>query len=608
MAALGGVTLVIVDFSSVVAPEVFPWWLLIPAFVLTEALVIHLPTRRSAHTVSASEIPLVVGLAFVAPLPFIFARMTGALIAYTVIRRQSPLKLAFNASLLLLESLGAAIAYHAVLGTADPVDPIGWLALMVAVAISVSLSGLLVSWAIALHDRESSLRDRSRELTAGFVISAFAGLIAVLWVFVIWYDTRAAVLLLASGLPVFMALRVYERLARRHDELGIAHALTKELEGRHTADAVARAGLDRVVDVLMPAAAVALTPDTDPITFFEDEYELLTVDPAWDETLRYHRDVCSDGDVCSCAKRILGSEWGAARSYCLVIGDSERGLLVVRPRTGAGTEITDSDHRMLEAIAAQLSSAMTRIEAVALLQREIREKQALVQSKDRLIASVSHELRTPLTGIIGFAELLNDKSAQLGAAELEHVKSYIATEAHDLGNIVEDLLTAARADLGALEVQARPVSTRTVIDQAVTHLRTEGAVEVAGPDLWVSADAPRVRQILRNLLSNAVKYGGQVIEVTTEPSNDYVVIRVVDDGTGVPDDRVDSIFEPYESAHQEPSQPGSLGLGLSISRTLAQLMGGDLGYHRIADHTEFRLRLPAVAGGMHPVDSNELAG
>ena len=95
-------------------------------------------------------------------------------------------------------------------------------------------------------------------------------------------------------------------------------------------------------------------------------------------------------------------------------------------------------------------------------------------------------------------------------------------------------------------------------------------------------------------MTNAVKYGGNRVEVSAEPADDMIVIRVVDDGMGIPDERVAHIFEPYESAHDEPSQPGSLGLGLSISRTLARLMGGDLTYHRIADHTEFRLMLPAL--------------
>jgi len=253
---------------------------------------------------------------------------------------------------------------------------------------------------------------------------------------------------------------------------------------------------------------------------------------------------------------------------------------------------------MLEVIAAQLSSAMTRIVAVNQLRSEIEEKQALVRSKDQLIASVSHELRTPLTGIIGFAELLAEGES-LGPVELEHAKRYIANEAHDLGNIVEDLLTAARSDLGSLEVQAKPVSTTTVIERAMLHLHAD-SIEVTGPDCWLSGDAPRVRQILRNLMTNAVKYGGKRIEVSAEPSGSTVIIRVVDNGAGVSAERVQSIFEPYESAHEEPSQPGSLGLGLSISRTLARLMDGELSYHRIAEHTEFRLTLPALQGVIQP--------
>ena len=250
-------------------------------------------------------------------------------------------------------------------------------------------------------------------------------------------------------------IRVYERLARRHDELGLVHALTKELEQRDSSEAVSSAGLERVVDTLKPAAAVILTPSGDPVTYFESESETIAVILVGKRRCGTTARLVPDGGVCACAPKILGENWGRARSYRLVIADGVRGMMIVRPRKGARTEISETDHGMLEAIAAQLSSAMTRIEALARLTREIEEKRALVRSKDQLIASVSHELRTPLTGIIGFAELLKEGGDTLGEAELEHAKQYIVTEAHDLGNIVEDLLTAARADLGALEVQVQ---------------------------------------------------------------------------------------------------------------------------------------------------------
>jgi signal transduction histidine kinase len=472
------------------------------------------------------------------------------------------------------------------------------LAASLAVVVTATLSSLLVSLAIATYDSDESIWARRYELTAGMLISMFAGLIAILWVIVLWHEPLAGVLLAATSIPVFVALRVFERLARRHDELGIVHALTKELDSHDTVSRVSEAGLARAVAALNPGAAVVLIPDEEPVVFFEADDEALDVRDNWEETVRYHRDVCADGGECACGRRILGQRWDTARSYRVIISDEVRGMMIVRPRVGRGTEISSADHGMLEVIAAQLSSAMTRIVAVNQLRSEIEEKQALVRSKDQLIASVSHELRTPLTGIIGFAELLAEGES-LGPVELEHAKRYIANEAHDLGNIVEDLLTAARSDLGSLEVQAKPVSTTTVIERAMLHLHAD-SIEVTGPDCWLSGDAPRVRQILRNLMTNAVKYGGKRIEVSAEPSGSTVIIRVVDNGAGVSAERVQSIFEPYESAHEEPSQPGSLGLGLSISRTLARLMDGELSYHRIAEHTEFRLTLPALQGVIQP--------
>ena len=104
------------------------------------------------------------------------------------------------------------------------------------------------------------------------------------------------------------------------------------------------------------------------------------------------------------------------------------------------------------------------------------------------------------------------------------------------------------------------------------------------------ADPTRVRQIVRNLVTNALRYGGPVIWVSAGCEDDRAFIRVHDNGPGIPPDRHDQIFEPYESVHRSVGMPGSVGLGLTISRKRARLMGGDLTY-RIADGSLFELTL-----------------
>ncbi len=90
--------------------------------------------------------------------------------------------------------------------------------------------------------------------------------------------------------------------------------------------------MERVVDTLKPAAAAVIMPDGEHVTFFDEDDEPLTVHVHWEETLRYHRDVCADGGGgCACAGRILGGERATAMCYRLVIGEEVRSMLVVRP-------------------------------------------------------------------------------------------------------------------------------------------------------------------------------------------------------------------------------------------------------------------------------------
>jgi two-component system sensor histidine kinase KdpD len=120
-------------------------------------------------------------------------------------------------------------------------------------------------------------------------------------------------------------------------------------------------------------------------------------------------------------------------------------------------------------------------------------------------------------------------------------------------------------------------------------------VEVSGDDAKASADPARVRQILRNLIANALRYGGDHVEVRIGSDNSAVVLEVSDDGPGLPESEWETIFKPYYRFHSEISQPNSLGLGLTVSRGLAELMEGSVSYRHENDRSIFALRLPAAA-------------
>jgi two-component system sensor histidine kinase MtrB len=227
----------------------------------------------------------------------------------------------------------------------------------------------------------------------------------------------------------------------------------------------------------------------------------------------------------------------------------------------------------------------------------------LIESKDQFIATVSHELRTPLTTVVGLAEELREHRSRFSDHEIDEFISLIASESSELADIVEDLLVAARADIGTIALACRDIDVADLTKQLVSDMRHQGhdavAVEATGnPRAW--ADPIRVRQIVRNLLTNAFRYGGGDVRVTTSSNGRMLHVEVSDDGEGVPAESVERIFEPYIRLAKTDAPTGSVGIGLTVSRSLARLMNGDLRYSRIDGRTVFRLGLPRHADSPDP--------
>ncbi|MGD2103432.1 MAG: ATP-binding protein, partial [Acidimicrobiia bacterium] len=117
-------------------------------------------------------------------------------------------------------------------------------------------------------------------------------------------------------------------------------------------------------------------------------------------------------------------------------------------------------------------------------------------------------------------------------------------------------------------------------------------LDVTGEDVRAVADPARVRQILRNLITNAVRHGGDRISVKVGESTSGAYVEVSDNGPGLPKTEWEKIFEPHYRYHLDPNQPGSAGLGLTVSRGLAEKMGGSLTYRHDGQESRVRLLLP----------------
>ncbi len=217
----------------------------------------------------------------------------------------------------------------------------------------------------------------------------------------------------------------------------------------------------------------------------------------------------------------------------------------------------------------------------AALARANAEARAAAEAKSRFLATMSHEIRTPMNGVIGMADLLSRTSL---TGEQRGYLDAIVESGEALLALINDILDLTKLQSGKVEIAAEPFDLAATVTGVTTLLgpiaaRKEIALQAdTGPPLWVAGDAGRVRQILLNLVGNAVKFtsrGG----VSVRLSRDGAVTRiaVTDTGIGIAPERLGSIFDAFTQADGAITRAfGGTGLGLTISRMLAQAMGGEV--------------------------------
>ena len=225
----------------------------------------------------------------------------------------------------------------------------------------------------------------------------------------------------------------------------------------------------------------------------------------------------------------------------------------------------------------------------------LREKDELLADKDRFVASISHELRTPLTAVVGLAHTLFEANGNLPDSERDEFIGILVEQSEEVAAIVDDLLVAARAETGHLSMVIDNVD---LLDEVNETVPPDIPVEVDESERWlVLGDPIRIRQILRNLVSNAQRYGGSNVRVRVSSAGAVGMVEVSDNGDPIPPEEAELIFTPYGRAHDRPGQTDSVGLGLTVSRQLARLMGGDVTYSRSGKWTIFSLTLPTGTAG-----------
>lgn len=208
-------------------------------------------------------------------------------------------------------------------------------------------------------------------------------------------------------------------------------------------------------------------------------------------------------------------------------------------------------------------------------------------AKSAFLANVSHEIRTPMNGVLGMAEML--QSASLTEKEKTYLQA-ITSSSEALLTLINDILDFSRIEAGSADLDEQPFSLRQLVDQIATlfsvsahHRQLEFDVHYdAQLPEYVVGDDGRVRQILVNLVGNALKFTntGHVsiaVSANVEGANATLAFAIEDTGIGIPADKLETVFNNFEQVDTSAARRyEGVGLGLAISKRLAQAMGGDI--------------------------------
>jgi two-component system sensor histidine kinase KdpD len=248
--------------------------------------------------------------------------------------------------------------------------------------------------------------------------------------------------------------------------------------------------------------------------------------------------------------------------------------------------------RFLPALAALLAVALDR----GRLEREALEAETLRRSdlvKTALLRAVSHDLRSPLTGITTAIGALRNETLVFSDGDRRDLLDTIAVDAERLSRLVGDLLDLSRLEAGGAEPALEVWALDELVHESIDHLAHGDRVDVGGESPLVNVDPVQIQRVLANLLENALKFSPPAshVHVHITATRQEAIVRVVDQGPGIPGRELERVFEPFYRG----GRPSGAGLGLAIARGFAAANGGRVwAESRPGQGATFALALPVV--------------
>ncbi len=276
-------------------------------------------------------------------------------------------------------------------------------------------------------------------------------------------------------------------------------------------------------------------------------------------------------------------------------------------------EVPDEDFSVHRFVAV-LRDVTDRHEARKALHEAKEAAETASRSKGEFLANMSHELRTPLNAIIGYTEMVTEELQERGDTELSGDLQKVHQASRNLLTLINDVLDVSKLEAGRTEIHTEEFDFGQFLREVAGTVRplveanaNELDINVSGGFGRVRTDKVKLRQILLNLLSNATKFtrDGKIALTVRRPSRDplgWVEITVADTGIGMTPDQLAHVWDAFAQADSSTTREyGGTGLGLTITRSFCELLGGGIGVDsELGEGTTFTLRLPLAEPEREP--------
>jgi signal transduction histidine kinase len=294
---------------------------------------------------------------------------------------------------------------------------------------------------------------------------------------------------------------------------------------------------------------------------------------------------------------------GVTSSMCapLVAGGQLIGTLILS--STEGRHFGEYDLRLLMLFAEQAAVAINNAQAFRREQESVSRLADLDRLKTDFIATTTHELKTPLTSLMGYAQILRKRAADLDPEQREEFFNIMARQGDKILRLIEELLQSSRIEAGAAKLRREPLDLRSIakdVESGLSGLAKTHTLHFAVPDgeLGLFGDPTAIEHVLTNLLENALKYSeaGTEIRLTVDQDESEILIKITDQGQGIDPEDLPHIFERFRQSNGKGRTRNSVGLGLYIVRSLVNAHGGRVwADSQVGKGTTFTIALPRRA-------------